>query len=1025
MNTSLSALAFQPEEAAVAALLAAAEPFQALRDPVRQRAGAMVARLRQDGLGFSVEAFLQEYGLSTKEGVAVMCLAEALLRIPDSATADRLIESTFSGGAWEAHLGKSDSLFVNASSWGLVLTGKTLDLAAETQGGVAGLIGRLAKKIGEPVIREALKAAMKMMAGQFVLGETIGEGLAHAKPYAKKGYRFSYDMLGEGARSEAQAEAYLASYHAAIEAVGALREPALTLYEAPSISIKLTALHPHYEWRHREAVFAELLPRLVGLAKAAAARGLCIAIDAEEQTRFDLALAVYEQLLRHPELRGYHGIGYVLQAYGKRAYAAIPLLAAMARETGKRIPVRLVKGAYWDSEIKMAQLQGWPDYPVFTRKAHSDLSYLACARALLESPDCFFPQFATHNAMTIAAIEAFAGGREYEFQRLHGMGEALYADVISHTPCRIYAPIGEHKDLLAYLIRRLLENGANSSFVNMMLDLERPLEAVLEDPIEASRHAPEAGLSPPAALYGAERRNSAGLDFGNAYQMQDLHARLQAARAQYPPAPKDFSQAETDAAITRAQAAFAAWEATPLAVRAEMLDRAADALEARREEAMALIISEGRRTWADALSEVREAVDFCRYYAAQARMLFGQPQRLVGPTGEQNTLRFAGRGVFGCISPWNFPLAIFTGQVVAALVSGNTVIAKPAEQTPRTAAFMVALLHAAGVPADALILAPGTGEVVGAALARDERMAGIAFTGGTATAKHIQRALAQREGPIVPLIAETGGQNAMIVDSSALIEQAVDDIVTSAFGSAGQRCSALRVLCVHQDIADSLLSVLAGAMQVLTVGDPWHASTDLGPVIDADAKAALERHVAYLEGRAKRIAVAPLPISPRKQGEEMKSPPLFTGEGLGEGQPPKSGEGVPPYFPPQAWEIPSLDMLKDEVFGPILHVYRYNPAQFDAMLAQIQATGYGLTFGIHSRIPTVYEDVAARMRVGNCYINRSMIGATVGVQPFGGEGLSGTGPKAGGPYYLLRFATERTLSINTAAIGGNIELLVK
>jgi RHH-type proline utilization regulon transcriptional repressor/proline dehydrogenase/delta 1-pyrroline-5-carboxylate dehydrogenase len=1051
MSLTLSRGAFAPEPDLVRTLLEAAEPFGPLTPRIRQRAHGMVERLRRDGLGFSVEAFLQEYGLSTKEGVAVMCLAEALLRIPDAATADELIESTFSGAEWEKHLGRSDSLFVNASSWGLVLTGKTLDLVAETQGGVSGVIGRLAKKLGEPVIREALKAAMKMMAGQFVLGETIEEGIRRGEAYAKKGYRFSYDMLGEGARSQAQAETYLAAYHAAIEAVGTAHQtpppvggrtgggrksrlaypyaPTLTLpllgrglYEAPSISIKLTALHPHYEWRHREQVFAELLPKLVGLAKAAQAHGLCIAIDAEEQTRFDLALAVYEKLVTHPDLADYHGIGYVLQAYGKRAHAAIPVLADLATRTKKRLPVRLVKGAYWDSEIKAAQVNGWPDYPVFTRKAHSDLSYLACARALLERPECFFPQFATHNAMTIAAIEAFAGEREYEFQRLHGMGEALYADVITTKPCRIYAPIGEHKDLLAYLIRRLLENGANSSFVHMMLDLARPIDAVLEDPLEMSAREPEAGIAPPSQLYGTDRRNSAGLDFGNAHQMEGLEQSLRAWQAKYPPAPKDFTADDTDAAITRAQAAFTEWSQTPVDARAALLEKAADLLEARREEAMALIIGEGRRTWADALSEVREAVDFCRYYASRGRELFGQPRRLDGPTGEHNELRFAGRGVFGCISPWNFPLAIFAGQVVAALVSGNTVIAKPAEQTPRTAAFMVALLHEAGVPPDALILVPGAGEVVGAALARDERIAGIAFTGGTATAKHIQRALAQREGPIVPLIAETGGQNAMIVDSSALIEQAVDDILTSAFGSAGQRCSALRVLCVHRDIADNLLGLLAGAMQVLEIGDPWHASTDLGPVIDGEAKAALEKHVAFLEGKAKRLAIAPLTptLSPWGRGGKEKPSPL-RGQGGDRREP---GEGAC-FFPPQAWEIPSLDLLRDEIFGPVLHIYRYDPAQFDAMLDALQATGYGLTFGIHSRIPSVYESVAARVKVGNCYVNRSMIGATVGVQPFGGEGLSGTGPKAGGPYYLLRFATERTLTINTAAIGGNIELLVK
>lgn len=991
MDLSISRLAFTPESEALASLLEATQPFVPLRSSIQSRARAMVERLREAGPGLSVEAFLQEYGLSTREGVAIMCLAEALLRIPDAATADALIESTFSGAEWEAHLGKSDSLLVNASSWGLLFTGKALDFGESEE----GWLGRMVRRVGEPVIREALKGAMKLMAGQFVLGQTISEGLQRSRGFARDGYRFSYDMLGEGARSFAQADAYLAAYHAAIETVGAARDAKLSLYEAPSISIKLTALHPNYEWRHREQVFSQLLPRLVDLAKAAQARGLCIAIDAEEQTRFDLAWEVYERLVTYPELKEYHGIGYVLQAYGKRAYPAAKKLIALAERTGKRLPVRLVKGAYWDSEIKAAQIAGLPDYPVFTRKAHSDLSYLACARALLDAPHAIFPQFATHNAMTIAAIEAYAKDREFEFQRLHGMGEALYAQVISKHPCRIYAPIGEHKDLLAYLIRRLLENGANSSFVHLMLDKERPLDEVLEDPIVVSRRTPEAGIAPPSQLYGEGRRNSCGLDLGNAAQMEELAQALNQ-RKELAITPRDFTEVETREAIARAHGAFEAWTSQPVEARAAILEKAADLLAVRQAEAMAHIIGEGKRTWADALSEVREAEDFCRYYAMQARRRFAAPEVLAGPTGERNELSFAGRGVFACISPWNFPLAIFTGQVVAALVAGNSVIAKPAEQTPRTAAFMVALLHKAGVPKDALILTPGRGEVVGAALSRDERIAGIAFTGGTATAKHIQRALAAREGAIVPFIAETGGLNAMIVDSSALIEQAVDDILLSAFGSAGQRCSSLRLLFVHRDIANPLLTLLEGAMQRLHLGDPWNAATDLGPVIDAEAKAALERHVAKLEKMAKRVAVALLPA-----------------------------ETDPCFFPPQAWELPSADMLTEEVFGPILHIVRYDPASLEAFVSSIRSSGYGLTFGIHSRLAGTAQELARSLPVGNAYLNRSMIGATVGVQPFGGEGLSGTGPKAGGPYYLLRFATERTLTVNTAAIGGNIELLVK
>ncbi len=987
----ISAYTFTDEAEVMARLLEDVAPYEAQWPAIHERASQIVSDLRDTGMGLGVEAFLQEYGLSTHEGVALMCLAEALLRIPDSETADKLIESTFKGGEWETHLGHSPSFAVNASSWGLLLTGKMLDIGADEG---STLISRLVKRTSEPVIREAIKAAMRLMASQFVLGESIEDAHKNGKPMKRSGYCFSYDMLGEGARTKQQAEHYSAAYRHAITTIGEGVDAQQPLYARDGISIKLTALHPRYEWRQRERLMHELLPIVKALVLTARDAGICVAIDAEEASRLDLELELFARLFRDKDLANYEGLGFVLQAYQKRACQVIDFLQHLAQDTGKRMPVRLVKGAYWDTEIKLAQLAGLPGYPVFTEKSHSDVSYLACARALLEQPACFYPQFATHNALTIAAIERLGGEADYEFQRLFGMGQTLFKPLLAHHRCRIYAPVGAHRDLLAYLIRRLLENGANSSFIHILWDESKPSDAVLENPVARARENPGYGITLPSAIYG-QRRNPHGFDLGNRHQMQQLTQALHAHRHALPAVHETGEQA-LDLMLAHSEAAFATWDDTPAEQRAQRLKAFADLLESRREEAMAVIIQEGRRTIPDALSEVREAIDFCRYYAMQARTLFAGPIELPGPTGEHNRLSLHGRGVFACISPWNFPLAICVGQLAAALAAGNSVIAKPAEQTPATAAYAVKLMYEAGIPETVVQLACGTGETVGARLIADTRIAGVAFTGSVPTARAIAQALAARDGPIIPLIAETGGLNAMIVDSSALLEQAIDDIVLSAFGSAGQRCSALRVLFVHEDIAEALMDMLRGAMAELTLGDSMQLATDVGPVIAAEAKQMLQRHIARLREEATLVATAPLP-------DEL------------------DGDFVAPH----AFEVESIAQIGGEVFGPVLHIIRYRSGRLDEVIDTINNTGFGLTFGIHSRIPQVYESVTARIKAGNRYVNRGMTGAVVGVQPFGGEGLSGTGPKAGSPYTLLRFAVERADSINTAAIGGNIDLLIR
>jgi RHH-type proline utilization regulon transcriptional repressor/proline dehydrogenase/delta 1-pyrroline-5-carboxylate dehydrogenase len=1022
---ALDDLKFSDERGAAAAALAG-QPFTPeARGAVRVEALALVrgARRLQRRQGVAA-SFLQEFGLSTPEGLALMCLAEALLRTPDEQTRDRLIAEKVASADWARHVGHSGSLLVNASTWSLMLTGRLMDPDAQAARDLPGFVRRLAGRLGEPLIRRAVAAALRIMGEQFVLGATIEDALARA---AAEGLVCSFDMLGEGARTAADAARYESAYAHAIEAVGHAAESAGP-EAGHGVSIKLSALSPRYEARQAERVWAELYPRLKRLALQAARADLNLTIDAEEADRLALSLEVLERLAREPELGAWRGLGLAVQAYQKRAPQVVGEAAAIARASGRRLTVRLVKGAYWDAEIKRAQVAGLPGYPVYTTKAATDVSYLACARALIEAAPDLYPQFATHNAHTLAAVRALGveTGAGVELQRLHGMGEALYAaarERYGSFPLRVYAPVGRHEDLLPYLVRRLLENGANTSFVHALLDEEIPPEQVVADPVEALRAgggAPHPRIPPPSELYGPGRRNSEGLDLSVAAVRRRLSAavaaldreRLEAGpivdgeaaeggaledrRAPADPGrlvgrvrsatPDDIARA-----FRAAKAAQPRWDGRGGAGRARVLRAMADALEARRERLIAICAREGGKTLADGIAEVREAVDFCRYYASLAERQFA-PEMLAGPVGESNQLALFGRGAFVCISPWNFPLAIFTGQIAAALAAGNAVLAKPAEQTPLIAAEAVRLFHAAGLDPGLLHLLPGDGPGVGQALATHPDCAGVAFTGGTETAWAINRALAGRPGPIIPFIAETGGLNAMFVDTTALREQVIDDVMASAFGSAGQRCSALRLLFLPHETADALIEGLWGAMEALVVGDPADPRTDVGPVIDVEAKAALEAHVDHLARRAKFVRRLPAPDG-----------------------------GA--FFAPVLAEIPDAGFLQKEVFGPILHVVRYDPADLETAARPLRATGYGLTLGIHSRLETFAERVRRAVPAGNVYVNRSMIGAVVGVQPFGGEGLSGTGPKAGGPHALLRYAVERALSVNTAAQGGDPALL--
>ncbi|HEX5959747.1 MAG TPA: bifunctional proline dehydrogenase/L-glutamate gamma-semialdehyde dehydrogenase PutA [Rhodanobacteraceae bacterium] len=1000
------------------------------RDAIEATAADLVKRVRakQDQRS-AIAAFMQQYDLSSSEGILLMCIAEALLRIPDSDTADKLIRDKLAEADWKKHLGTSKSVFVNASTWGLLLTGHLVRLPDATRRDYQAALRRLVNRAGEPLVRMAVRQAMRIMGQQFIMGSNINAALLRAQRNGNDAYRYSFDMLGEAALTQTAADMYMQAYRNAVEALGN-HPKAGDVLEAPSISVKLSALHPRYEVAKRARVMDELVPRVLELSQQAMARGIALTIDAEEAARLELSLDILHAVFAHPSLQGWNGFGLAVQAYQKRAPFVIDWLAETARATGRRWCVRLVKGAYWDAEIKLAQEQGLAGYPVYTRKPSTDVSYLACARRMFDAGAALiYPQFATHNAHTIAAIHRMARGRPFEFQRLHGMGKELYDEVIGKAhmdvPCRVYAPVGSHKDLLPYLVRRLLENGANTSFINHVVDEFLPMEQLVGDPCEAVRafeSKPHPRIPLPVNLYGHLRKNSMGVNLADDDELKALAQAINATRgpwraeplvpgARSADAPRDITSPadrrvvvgqsrNADAAtilhaLDNAIAAQPAWDDTPADERAKILERAADLLEENRAELIALCVREAGKTIPAAIGEVREAADMCRYYAARARELFGKPENLPGPTGETNRLYLHGRGVFVCISPWNFPLAIFTGQVAAGLAAGNSVIAKPAEPTTLIGHFAVKLLHQAGVPEQVLQYVPCRGRVLGETLLTRPEVSGVCFTGSTETAWTINRTLAARSAPIAALIAETGGQNALIADSSALPEQLVKDVMTSAFDSAGQRCSAARVLFVQEDIADHVIRMLQGAMDELTVGDPALLSTDVGPVIDQPSCASLEEHAEVMRGSARLINMAKLP------------------EGAEHGT----------FFAPRAYEIPSIKLLTREVFGPALHVVRWKAGELDAVIDAINATGFGLTLGIHSRIDATVEHIRRRARVGNTYVNRNQIGAVVGVQPFGGENLSGTGPKAGGPHYLLRFATERTFTVNTTAAGGNASLL--
>jgi RHH-type proline utilization regulon transcriptional repressor/proline dehydrogenase/delta 1-pyrroline-5-carboxylate dehydrogenase len=1011
LRAAITAAYRHDEATAVQQLLTQAERKGAWSDATQRLARVLVQSLRERRARASgVDALMHEFSLSSEEGVALMCLAEALLRIPDHQTADRLIADKISKGDWRRHLGESPSMFVNAASWGLLITGKLVGTASER--GLGSALTRLIAKGGEPLIRKGVDLAMRMLGDQFVTGRTITEALANSRDNEARGYRYSYDMLGEAALTEHDAANYYAAYEDAIHAIGNASR-GRGIKNGPGISVKLSALHPRYVRAQRERVMNELLPRLKQLLLLAKHYDIGLNIDAEEADRLELSLDLVEALAFDADLAGFDGIGFVVQAYQKRCPFVIDYLLDLARRSGRKLMVRLVKGAYWDTEIKRAQVDGMPGFPVYTRKVYTDVSYLACAQKLLAATDLVYPQFATHNAHTLAAIYTWAQDRnvtDYEFQCLHGMGEALYGQVVSKKgldkPCRIYAPVGSHETLLAYLVRRLLENGANSSFVNQIVDDGIPLDALLADPFEAAialRGEPHPDIALPSALFGAERRNSAGVDLSNEDVLRDisdafaqfgagqwqarplLDGEGHAAQTQAVLNPADRRDVvghvveadaqDVDTALAAANAYAADWQRQKPAERAECLSRAADLFEQHHLELMALVIREAGKSLPNAIAEVREAVDFLRYYAAQVR---GAPNALpLGPVV--------------CISPWNFPLAIFTGEVSAALAAGNVVLAKPAEQTPLIAYRAVELMHEAGIPRGALQFLPGRGDVVGATLVADARVRGVVFTGSTEVAQQINRTLSRRsveESCDIPFIAETGGQNAMIVDSSALPEQVVQDVLMSAFDSAGQRCSALRVLYLQADIADKTLNMLRGAMHELRVGNPDRLATDIGPVIDAEAQQNLLAHIARLKRQARSFYQ--LPLSDDQARGSFVAPTLL--------------------------EIDSLSQLENEVFGPILHVIRYQRDALPQVIDDINATGYGLTLGIHSRIDETIDFIVSRAHIGNIYVNRNIVGAAVGAQPFGGEGKSGTGPKAGGPLYVNRLQRNPEIHIGAHTI---------
>ncbi len=1015
LRERMRAATLRPEAPAVdalrAELLTVAEPLDAAREHAMRWVGS--ARTRAN-TGSLVESLLGQFALDSAEGKALMSLAEALLRTPDALSADRLIAERLAAlrtGSTDANLKVRLGLALLRTAGRMLPDAHALLTETPTP-----------RHVLAPTTRRVMRRAMRLMGHAFIVGESIEAALARGTKHPELAL-CSFDMLGEGARTDADAERYFQAYREAIEALG--RQPAAAVHARSGISVKLSALEPRYQLTQRPRVLEQLVPRAAALARAACRAGIGLTLDAEEADRLDLSLDVIEALAHDPETRHWEGLGLAVQAYGRRAPWVIDWVAALARSSGRRMSTRLVKGAYWDAEIKRAQERGLASFPVYTAKSCTDASYLVCVRRLFAAQDVIYPQFATHNALTVAAVAALAPpGARYEYQRLHGMGQALYAVVHAErphlAPVRVYAPVGTHQDLLPYLVRRLLENGANTSFVHHFLNKRIPVEHVVGQILPEVTQRPS-GVREPPQLYGSHA-NSRGADLGNPAELAALQAALKSAQGRrYSGGPilaasalapsatpvhspidgevvglsRDATEAEIIAAMDAAASAQPAWDQTPADERAACLERAADLLEQRREAFLHLLVREAGKTLPDALAEIREAADFCRYYAAEGRKLFGAAQRLPGPVGERNELWMQGRGVFACISPWNFPLAIFTGQVVAALMAGNSVLAKPAPNTPLIAHAMVSVLHEARVPRAVVQLTTADGPPFSRAALTHPALAGVAFTGSTATAATINRTLAARDGAIVPLIAETGGVNAMIVDATALAEQVVDDVITSAFTSAGQRCSALRMLYLQEELAERTIEMLIGAMRCLTIGDPADPATDVGPVINAEARARLERHAERMRREAKLLHACSIE------------------------QCPPAGQ----FFAPHLFELKQLDQLKSEEFGPILHVARYRAEELPQVLAAVRATGFGLTLGVHSRLETLAEHVFRSLPAGNTYVNRNMIGAVVGVQPFGGQGLSGTGPKAGGPHYLQRFATERTLTINTAAIGGAVELL--
>ncbi len=1016
----------------VTALIEQATLTPAQVDAVRLLATRLVEQVRLARKKTTgIDSFLTEYSLTSQEGIALMCLAEALLRVPDNATIDSLIKDKLLDADWASHTGQSDSFFVNATTWALMLTGKVL-APGNAESTLSRTLMTLVNRSSEGVVRKSVDQAMRIMSKQFVTGRTIQEALERARKKEAIGYRYSYDMLGEAALTATDADRYFKSYMQAIEAIGKSAVSAGNVYQKPGISIKLSALHPRYQEGQHKRVLAELTPILLSLSQLAKQYDIGLTIDAEESERLELSLDVIESVFNHHSLVGWNGFGVAVQSYQKRAIFVLDRLAELARGQGRRIMVRLIKGAYWDSEIKKAQMQGLSDYPVFTRKVFTDVSFQACAKKILTMTDVIYPQFATHNAYSVAMILNLVGEyRDFEFQCLHGMGNELYEQIVPADrlgiPCRIYAPVGTHEDLLPYLVRRLLENGANSSFVNRIVDESAPISTLVEDPVAHATHVLSKinqNIPLPASIFLPERKNSRGFDLSDRARVADLQRTLLTAgpfqwesapilankkptssntcRLMSPQRPdqciglvKDSTVEDVEWALKQATGAFDAWSRLPVDSRTACIERFACLLEDNMTTLLTMACLEAGKTWADAIGEVREAIDFCRYYAAQAEKIMAKPVLLHGYTGETNALSLHARGVVLCISPWNFPLAIFTGQAVAALVTGNCVIAKPAEQTPLMAHFAVELMLKAGIPAGAMQLLPGPGHTIGAALVADKRVKAVIFTGSTQTAALINQTLATRGGEIIPLIAETGGQNAMIVDSSALLEQVVVDVIVSAFGSAGQRCSALRVLYVQSDIYPRMMALLKGAMAELNVGDPCWLDTDIGPVIDAEALSILKAHVSQM--LKKHELIYQCELKPHA----------------------KSGH----FMPPTAIAIDSIGELDREVFGPVLHVISFKQDDLDTVISEINQTGYGLTLGIHSRINTTVDYILQRTHVGNCYVNRNVIGAVVGLQPFGGEGLSGTGPKAGGPQYLYRLCHERTHTVDTTAAGGNASLM--